>query len=538
MKKLFMILLLSVLFLNCLASHQDSERVAFIKEVISFLKTENMSPDLMSDSEIIFSYSDHWYFLKIKDGDVRPFVMVLSSKYNFDEIITKRFIGGTESSDGIVISYDNNSYSIRNEFLALDAESFKYAFYRILNKIVDFQKYICSMAKNEADEVNRDQERWKIVNDNDEDSIRAYLIESVDYEKRHIDEAKAMLARLAHQKLDTLWSAVDKTNYNSVKQFVDNLDPSDGYLRKESETVLLRLEQDRNKLEAIRNGLEEAKRRCRDGEDQSLEGLNKIISLFETAKQTIGLDEESQRLYDGLMDDYLFWQFLDSKTLDNASLYLSTVKNGKNRFFVQKWYEDNMSELDDCLKLRNKIKSPTLSFDDYVSYSGINHTSEYHKYLKSEKRKYLRSQGGRNVRLGIGALYYVDDIELFDYGLSVDLKIGNVFRPVSWTIGVLALNNYPYYGNSYGFDGNEIYDYSYDLAIIVNTMLKVNLFKLGKKGRLYISPGLGYNVSNEDYNAIARIGFGFRFIDVSVFGLYHFNGYATNCAGLSFSFYL
>lgn len=539
MKKLLIIMLWSIITLNGMASHQDSEHVAFVKEILSFLNIEKMSPELLSGNEIVFSYSDHRYLLKLKDGEIRPYVMALSCKYDFDDVITKRFIGGMESSEGIVISYDNRSYTIRNEFLVLDCESFKYAFYRILNKIVDFQKSLCSLAKNEAEEVNRDQIRWEKVNDKDEDSIRAYLTESVDYEKRHIDEAKAMLTRLTHQKLDALWSAVDKTDYNSVKFFVDKLDSSDMYLKKESEAVLLGLVQKSEKLEIIKNGLEEAKRRYRNGNNQSLDSLKIIITPFKTAKQTIGLDEESQRIYDDLMDNYLFWQFCNHKTFDNASLYLSTVKNGENRLFVQKWYDDNMSKLADCLKLKNKIKSSTMSFDDYVSYSGNNQASGYYKYLKSEKRRYSRSQGGRNLRLGIGGLYYMDETEMFDFGTSVDLKVGNAFRAVSWTVGVMFLNDYPYFESGYREYDYEVYDhYNYNPTIIANTMLKVNLIRLGNKCRFYLSPGFGYNITNEDYSAIARLGFGFRVVDISVFGICHFDENSTNCAGLSFSFYL
>lgn len=534
MRKLILILSLMVLsFMSCMAYQIYDEQKDFLKEIISFLSAEEMNPRLISESrmEVSFKYSGKDYALKMKEQEVHPFVVSVCYYQAYDNTISRQFLTNYDSVDGIVLHLSDNTFTIKVDAMALDAESFKYAFYRILNKLKAYIDDLQSRCEDFVKSKNLDEERWFKVDVGDEKSLRSYVYELVDYQKSHVEEAKNYLHGLVRDRLDRQWAQLDTTDLAAVKKFVDGLDHTDTYLKAESERLLSRLTQENAKKTLARRWMNEAKERYLARDGNSTTDLRDIYTLLDKASSIIEFDDNTSKLYNDVKDEYFMSLFVENKTIENANTYLAEVEDGKNKKYVEIWKDKYMSDMAACLKQREKIKARTLSLDEYISMENPNGSPfiGYSKYLKKEKRKYIRSKGGSDFRFGMGASALLEE-GMIRGGASADFKLGNYLRPVSCTIGMMGVYNY----KPFDYTSDDVLRENYYVA---NLALKFNLFKLGDKCRFYVSPGIGATFPGCIVNVSGRTGLSFRVLDLSVFDFHHFES-EKDFMGISLSFYL
>ncbi len=405
----------------------------------------------------------------------------------------------------------------------------------MVNKLDAAVKKLLSSSNSQSKADSLDQMLWLKTDKNSEESLRTYIDGKTGYGKKHLNEAKTRLADLTHERLDREWRDVDTADLASVKEFVSKLDPKDDYLKPETEKILSKLTLASDKKADSQRKVKEAMS-ISNGKNFSDVDLKRAFDLMSEAAESIEFNEEERNTFNDLKDLFYYLRFSENKTRENAVLYLSSVENGKHKTEFENWLREFDSELSSCNRLRSKIKSETDSFDEYAAASAhsSNIIGEYRSYLKKVKREYIRSNGGCDFRFGGGVAAVFGDSSK-PLAFSAELKFGNAFRPVSLTAGFFMVLKCFYKEGYVDINtGKPWYDPSY----IFKGEIKVNLFKVGKKCRFYISPGGGYELDDESPVVIARTGFQTRFFDISAFGYQHLASDYGPHYGVGISFYL
>lgn len=158
MKKLLFILCLLPTAISIFAQKQFNEAQLKLRSNIeSFLREEGFMPTIDNDGDILFKKEGEKYFVIIDQRDTSPFYLCLCKYYNYSENFTKQKIEKNLSELNLrkgvkLICFDKN-YRYGAEMYLVNAENFKYVFYKLMKQLEALQEEVNKICSNQSNAI-------------------------------------------------------------------------------------------------------------------------------------------------------------------------------------------------------------------------------------------------------------------------------------------------------------------------------------------------------------------------------------------------
>lgn len=133
-KTLFVLLCLTLIIGRVSAKSLNSDQLELRQNIVSFLKEEGFMPEIDSDGDVRFKCEGTSYYVIIDEDNITPMYLTLYLGYNYTEKRNKSYIESIVSEinkyKGLKIIISERSYSLRIEMFLVNAEHFRYTFYK------------------------------------------------------------------------------------------------------------------------------------------------------------------------------------------------------------------------------------------------------------------------------------------------------------------------------------------------------------------------------------------------------------------------
>lgn len=144
MKKIFLFIMCLSVCVNLIAVKSfNAEQLALRQNIFDFFKEEGYVPDIDSDGDIRFKVEGSSYYVIISETDESPMYLTLYHGFNYGELYTKtkieRVAMEINKYKGVKLITLDNSYSFRIEMYIVNAEHFRYTFYKHMKQIKNAQ---------------------------------------------------------------------------------------------------------------------------------------------------------------------------------------------------------------------------------------------------------------------------------------------------------------------------------------------------------------------------------------------------------------
>ena len=452
---------------------------AFMREMRYFLDSRSLSPQLGDDNRIRFKYSGKTYHMALKGREVNPYVLLIYSSRDYDDIFTKEMVSAVDPSEGLAVLPLEDEFRIQAENHVFDAESIKYVFNTVMNNLVLYEKRIDDLGASQAEYIRLDDEKWDSIDKDDEAAILSYINETTAYRKRHLADARIM-----YDILHSHNSAVEDAH--SKIAFAKDL-----YVR---------------------------------GEARSETGSKRVYDLLTEASKYVELDKQATEILSEINEDRMYQQFKEAPNYAAAEDYLRTYPQGLYKRQVEEWVNKHTKHSKKVKQAQPaKQAKPAKQVKQSKATKPVKQakaTKQAKPARKTEKVKPVkaakpvkeveqtRQVAGDTKRIapfhvGLGASYSATRKGGRPAGI-LEFKLGDSFQRVNWILGASGRP--------------DIVKGEGTKSIFVNTALKVNLFPLTDKCRFYVAPGGGYDILNESIEYYGRAGLCFKHLDV--FGQY------------------
>ena len=114
-------------------------------DITQFLREEGFMPEIDSDGDIKFKKEGGTYYISIDYKDDSPMYLVMYRQYLYSEsgLFVKRNILKASNElnfyKGVKILCFESNYSFRAEMYLVNAEHFKYTFYKLLSQLASIE---------------------------------------------------------------------------------------------------------------------------------------------------------------------------------------------------------------------------------------------------------------------------------------------------------------------------------------------------------------------------------------------------------------
>lgn len=143
--------MLCVITLSVYAQDLTANQQKLRSEIMSFLQEEGYVPELDTDGEIMFKKEGTKYYIGIDNRDESPMYLRISLSFLYDDTYTRekveRALPELNRYKGVKTLCFDESYSYRAEVYLVDAEHFKFIFYKLMDQLDSMRKElkkICS----------------------------------------------------------------------------------------------------------------------------------------------------------------------------------------------------------------------------------------------------------------------------------------------------------------------------------------------------------------------------------------------------------
>lgn len=142
------ILLLTILLVSTSVFSQDLtlEQKKLQTEIYQFLREEGYMPEIIPKNNISFKKEGEKYYVEIDTRDTHPLYIALTLSYVYSSDYSKEKIAaGLKDSNlkkGVKVICFADSYSYRAEMYLVNAEQFKYTFYKLMEQIGYLKKEV------------------------------------------------------------------------------------------------------------------------------------------------------------------------------------------------------------------------------------------------------------------------------------------------------------------------------------------------------------------------------------------------------------
>ena len=152
-KVLFIICLLLPIALSALSQKKFNDNQLKLRSNIElFLREEGYMPIIDSDGDIQFKKEGEKYYVIIDERDTSPFYLCLCKFYKYSENFTRQNIEKNLSELNLkkgvkLVCFDKN-YRYGAEMYLVDAENFKYVFYKLMKQLEALQEDVNKLCSN------------------------------------------------------------------------------------------------------------------------------------------------------------------------------------------------------------------------------------------------------------------------------------------------------------------------------------------------------------------------------------------------------
>ncbi|MBR1923195.1 MAG: hypothetical protein IJ838_05550 [Paludibacteraceae bacterium] len=150
MKKLILTLLCTLVLTTAFAELNENQ-LALRRSISSFLRDEGYSPTIDDDGDIRFKYEGDSYYVLVSSSDTNP-MYIAFVKYFSCSAERGRFLAQNAREFNLykgikfIVNKDYEGYNIRSEMYLINADPFKYSFYKILRQINNCEKEVIETA--------------------------------------------------------------------------------------------------------------------------------------------------------------------------------------------------------------------------------------------------------------------------------------------------------------------------------------------------------------------------------------------------------
>lgn len=150
-KVLFLIFLLPIALLTFAQKQFNESQLNLRSNIEMFLREEGFMPTLDKDGDIQFKKEGETYYVIVNSNDTSPFYVTISKYYNYGGNYTRQNISKNLETFNLkkavkVLLYEK-TYVYQAEMYTVNAEYFKYVFYKLMKQLDALQdevKEICS----------------------------------------------------------------------------------------------------------------------------------------------------------------------------------------------------------------------------------------------------------------------------------------------------------------------------------------------------------------------------------------------------------
>lgn len=155
MRKLFIFLIACwAAFAALQAKNLDPEKLKLRSEIVQFLKEEGFVPEVNEMGDVVFKNEDLKYIVSIDKHDSSPFYLSFECYFGYSDSFTKENIAANlvrlNLEKGVKLVLFDDNYCYCTEMYLVDSEAFKYAFYRMMeriNGVIDVASDLCRNRK-------------------------------------------------------------------------------------------------------------------------------------------------------------------------------------------------------------------------------------------------------------------------------------------------------------------------------------------------------------------------------------------------------
>lgn len=137
---LFLVCLSMIACISAIAQKKfNNEQMKLRNDIKSFLYEEGFMPEIDSEGDIAFKKEGDKYYVIMDDRDTSPFYITLSKFYKYGGQYNKQKIADNLEELNLkkavkVVLFDNN-YAFQAEMFLVNADSFKYVFYKLMKQL-------------------------------------------------------------------------------------------------------------------------------------------------------------------------------------------------------------------------------------------------------------------------------------------------------------------------------------------------------------------------------------------------------------------
>lgn len=158
MKKLLLILCLLPITVSTFAQKQfDEAQLKLRSNIESFLQEEGFMPTIDNDGDIQFKKEGEKYYVIIDVRDTSPFYLSLCKLYKYNEKYSKQNIEKNLSElnlkKGVKLICFDSYYRYGAEMYLVNAENFKYVFYKLMKQLEALQEEVDKICSNQSNAI-------------------------------------------------------------------------------------------------------------------------------------------------------------------------------------------------------------------------------------------------------------------------------------------------------------------------------------------------------------------------------------------------
>lgn len=150
MKKIFVFVMCLSVCVNLIASKSfNYDQLALRQNIFDFLKEEGFVPSIDSDGDILFKTEGSKYYVIVSEVSISPMYVVLYHGFNYSDVYTKnkieKLVNEINMYKSLKILPQDDAYSFRVEMYLVNAEHFRYTFYKHLEIMKEARKKLISL---------------------------------------------------------------------------------------------------------------------------------------------------------------------------------------------------------------------------------------------------------------------------------------------------------------------------------------------------------------------------------------------------------
>ena len=297
---------------------------------------------------------------------------------------------------------------------------------------------------------------------------------------------------------DEKWKSVDKNDEAAILAYINETTVYQKRHLNDARMMYDILHSHNSAVEEAMSKVAFAKDLYNRGEARSDSGSKRVYDLLTEASKVVKLDSRAKSIMTEIEDDRAYQAFKDAPDLTAAENYIKTYPEGLYRRQVEDWMTKYYK------KHRSTKPAKAAKPEKTAKKEKPAKPAKAEKPAKPVAGQLTPSaKKGTGLHVGIGASYMGTRKGARPSGI-LEFKLGNYDQRLNWIVGVSGRP--------------DIIKGEGTKSVFTNTALKVNLFPIGEKCRVYIAPGGGYDFLKESVEAYGRAGLCFRHFDVA--GIY------------------